>query len=808
MAVAEPLSVAAPPSAAFGRPGLAGTWAPASKQGIGTALSVASPVWFTLAQGVVTEVYYPRVDVPNTRDLQLLTLLPGGEVVEERRDMDATVARPDADALFYQVTTADRRGRFRIEKRIITDPDRPSLAMRVRFRPGAGLAGAAGAAPPDGSAAAARLFVLLAPHVFGQSSGNSARVLTRPDGRTLLVACRHTTWLCLAASHPVARASCGFAGVSDGWTDLHAHGDMRWAFTEATDGNVAVMAELAPGFADRALTLALGFGTSIEAACDHAVATADAPFRSMEMRYRSGWQRWCRGLVDLGGQSGDGGRLYRLSAMTLKAHEDKENPGAHIASLAVPWGEGSGDSNAGGYHLVWPRDLYHSATGRLAAGDKEGAVDALRYLFRTQRADGAWPQNFWVFGEPYWRGLQLDELAFPILLAWQCRRAGALPFNPYPTLVVPAAHAVARLGPVTQEERWEENGGYSPSTLASAIAGLVCAAEMAADNDDPFARQYFLEVADAWTASLEDWTYTTAGNIPPSFTEYYERVVDPAHVGGLRGAVTRVANQPGQLALPASSIIDGGFLELVRYGVRRPNDPHVLRSLAAYDAACRVETPLGPCWHRYNHDGYGQKADGGPYDGSGVGRAWPLLTGERAHYELAAGGDAAALRAALERFAGVAGMLPEQIWDSADIPERGMHIGGPTGSAAPLCWAHAEYIKLLRSLHDGSVFDCPAPVRQRYATGVPAGAPVIWKFNNKVRQRPASRPLRVEVYAPGAMHWSDDEWATIHHDPMQPRGHGVWTFAFPREAVNVRFTFYWHDEQRWEGRDFQVVTAE
>ncbi len=796
-----------PRTAAFGRPGVPGTWAPAAKQGVGTAVGVASPVWFTLAEGIVTEVYYPRVDVPNTRDLQWLALLPGGEVVEERRDMDATVTRPDPDALFYHVTTADRQGRFQIEKRIVTDPDRPSVAMRVRFRPGTGFAGAAGAAPPERSAAAVRLFVLLAPHLFGHSAGNSAQVLTQPDGRTLLVAHRFETWLCLAASHPFARASCGYAGVSDGWTDLHVHGDMRWTFHEATDGNVTLMAEMGDGFADHSFTLALGFGTTMAEACSHAVATADAPFRSLEARYRSGWQRWCRGLEDLGAHSGDGGRLFRLSAMTLKAHEDKENPGAHIASLAVPWGEASGDSNAGGYHLVWPRDLYHSATGRLAAGDKEGAVDALRYLFRTQRADGAWPQNFWVFGEPYWRGLQLDELAFPILLAWQCRRAGVLPFNPYPTLVVPAAHAVARLGPVTQEERWEENGGYSPSTLASSIASLVCAAEMAADNDDPFARQYFLEVADAWAASLEDWTYTTVGAIPPAFKEYYERVVEPAHVGGLRGALTVVANQAGRTALPASSIIDGGFLELVRYGIRRPNDPHILKSIAAYDAACRVETPVGPCWHRYNHDGYGQKADGGPYDGTGVGRAWPLLTGERAHYELAAGGDAATLRAAMEGFAGAAGMLPEQVWDSPDLPERGLRLGGPTGSAAPLCWAHAEYIKLLRSQRDGAEFDCPPPVRQRYAAGLPAGAPVIWKFNNKVRQRPASRPLRVEVYGPAAVHWTDDGWATVHHDPMQPRGHGVWTFAFPREAASVRFTFYWHDDQRWEGRDFEVVTA-
>jgi glucoamylase len=812
--VAQPQELPPPRSPAFGRPGMAPTWAAAAKQGVGTALHPASTVWFTLAEGVVTEVYYPRVDTPNTRDLQLLTLLPGGEVVEERRDMDAEVSLAAPDALAYKITTTDRRGRFQIEKRVITDPDRPSLALRVRWRPLSGTgaeppseapgtdpAGAAQAAPTE-PAGPARLFVLLAPHIYGHGAGNTARVISE-GGRTLLCACRHTTWLALAASRPFERASCGFVGASDGWTDLHAHGDMRWTFDAATDGNVALMGELAPGFAGHAFTVALGFGGSLQEAVANCLATADAPFRSLETRYRTGWKRWCQHLEDLAPASGDGGRLYRISAMTLKAHEDKENPGAHIASLAVPWGEASGDSNAGGYHLVWPRDLYHSATGRLAAGDAEGAVAALRYLFRTQRADGSWPQNFWTFGESYWRGLQLDELAFPILLAWQCHRAGALPFDPYPSLVAPAAYAVARIGPVTPQERWEENGGYSPSTLASCIAALACAAEMAAQHADPFGAQYFLEVADCWSAYLEDWTYTTLGDLAGGFTEYYERVVDPGH-DGVRRAVTIIKNQPGAEALPARSVIDGGFLELVRYGVRGPRDEHILKSIAAYDAACRVELPQGPCWHRYNHDGYGQKADGGPYNGTGIGRPWPLLTGERAHYELAAGGDARRLRAALEGFANQGGMIPEQVWDGEPLPGRGLVPGGPTGSAAPLCWAHAEYIKLLRSLRDGAVFDCPAPVRARYATGLPAGAPAIWKFNNKLRRRPAGRPLLIEVYAPAALHWSDDGWASVHHDPMEPRGHGVWTYLFPHGVGPVQFTFYWHDEQRWEGRDFEV----
>jgi glucoamylase len=787
-----------------GAPGIDPTWAPGAKQAVGTSADGRSRVWFTVAEGIVTEVYYPRVDVANTRDLQLL-IAGGGRVWEERRDLTHEISRPDPRALVCDVRGQDPDGAFAVGKRILSDPERPTVLARYRFE----------ALRPE--AAEHRLFVLLAPHMEGRGRHNHARIV-RHRGRTFLTAWRHDTYLALACSEEFAAASCGFVGSSDGWQDIAAHGHLTARYTAALDGNVAICAEVAaqPG---RAFTIAVGFGPDEGQACAAAAESLAAPFDLVERRYREGWHAYCAGLDDLSAESEDGGDLYYQSAMVLKAHEDKANPGAHIASLGIPWGEASGDTNAGGYHLVWPRDLYHTATGRLAAGDREGARAAMRYLERTQREDGSWPQNFWVYGEPYWRGLQLDEIAFPVLLAWQLEKAGVYQHNPYPALVRPAAYAIARIGPVTPQDRWEEQSGYSPSTLAAAIAALVCAAEFARADDDPAAERYFLDTADYWASRLEDWTYTTAGALP-GFAEYYERIAPSLGDGdglagdgaGEPGPIRRalvLANQPaGAPEVGEDTVIDGGFLELVRYGVRAPADPRITATLSAYDACCRAETPRGPAWYRYTHDGYGEKDDGGPYDGSGVGRPWPLLTGERAHFELAAGHEPSPLIRALEAFAQPCGLLPEQVWDREDLPERGLVRGGPTGAARPLCWAHAEYIKLLRSRRDARVFDCPEPVWDRYIRRGVRSALTVWKFNHKVRTAPASGRLRIEVYEPAALHWSADGWRKVRHDPCEPVGHGVWAYEFPpgvlRRGRTVTFTFYWPQENRWEGQDFVV----
>lgn len=794
-----PLPVPVPGLGAFGAPGAAPNWAPGRKDAVGTALQRKSPVWFTLAEGVVTEVYYPRVDLANTKDLQFLLAGPGDQdFFEERRDTRAEVELVDPRALLWDVTTTERTGRFRIHKRVLTDPARPCLVISAQITAGKGRAAPEGLRP----------HVLLAPHLADRGWGNTAN-LVRVGDRLVLTANHRDTYLALACSLPFGKASAGFVGASDGWTDLRQHGELTWEFAAAENGNVALVAAL-DGDVSKPFTLALGFGRCLADAVGNAILSADGDVRKMESDYRKAWHEYCDGLQDLSRASQDGGRQYYLSAMVVRAHEDLENPGAHIASLAVPWGEGQGDGNRAGYHLVWPRDLYHAATAALAAGDAAAALRTLHYLSRTQRADGSWPQNFWVFGEPYWHGLQLDEIAFPVLLAWQLQRAEALDWNPYPSLVAPAAYRIAKVGPVTQEERWEENGGYSPSTLAASIAALVCAAEFAQEDRDPQAARYFLDVADYWAAHLEDWTFTHSGCMP-DHREYYERIAGslakrPDMVGRSHLPVANLP--PGVGSVDECAVVDGGFLELVRYGVRRPDDPHILKTLAVYDALCKVDTPNGPAWHRYTFDGYGEKRDGAPYDGTGVGRIWPLLTGERAEYELARGHDPADLVRAMESFTTAGGMLPEQVWDSPDIPERGLVFGKPSGSAAPLVWTHAEYIKLLRSIIDGTPLDCPPPVRRRYAEGKAPDHLIIWKHGHQVANAPHDRVLRIEVYAPAALHFTTNGWREVRHEPMAPCGHGVWVLDFQEGSLPaggvLEFTFFWNDAQKWEGSNFTI----
>ena len=791
---------------AFGRPGLDSRWATGAKEGVGTACTPRSKVWFTLARGIITEVYYPRVDSANTRDLQFLITDGRTFFHEEQRDLHHRIEYLDPQALAYRLTNEDPGGRYRIVKHVVTDPEADCLLVRTRFEALVGR-------PAD--------YRLLAPRVKNRGAGNSGEIASA-DGATVLTAWREDVALALAASVPVLRASCGFVGVSDGWTDLHQDFTMDWTFATASGGNIALTAEL--DFARSGeFTLALGFGRDPDEAARAALASLRKPYAEVEARYVQEWQEWCASLADLSGQSGDGGRLQRISAMVLKAHEDKTYRGAFVASLSVPWGEAAGDSNAGGYHLCWPRDLVHIATGLLAVGDGASALRALEYLARTQNeADGSWPQNCWVDGRPYWGSLQLDEVAFPLLLAARLARAGVLADEDrrrYYPMVRAAALCLARCGPATPQERWEENAGYSPATLAVEIAALVCAAAFAELEAESALARYLREVADSWSTRLEDWTFTRCGGLVSGQREYYERiaVVRPEELD-LLGTECRVflpiANRRDPTeARSQCCIVDGGFLELVRYGVRAADDPHVLKTLPVYDALLRVDTPNGPAWRRYNHDGYGEGANGEPYDGAGIGRAWPLLTGERGHYELAAGRDALSYIQAMGRFANAGGMLPEQVWDADDLPERGLRRGHGTGSATPLAWAHAEYLRLLRSRRDGRVFDCIPEVYERYVLRRTKTGLVIWKFNHLVRAIGKDQRLRVEVAAPAELHWSPDNWTTVHHDPLVEvaPGTGIYALEFPPFTFTpgrpLQFTFYWPEADRWEGRDFVVAVA-
>ena len=786
---------------AFGWPGIEPRWTHGGKDGVGTAYAASSRIWFTLWNGIVTEVYCPTVDRPQIRDFQFL--ITDGETFfhEEKHHLSAKTKRLSRHALEYQVTNVDPERRYTIVKEIITDPHLPCLLQRSQILGDAQFL------------SRLRLYALCAPHIEVGGWGNNAYVVDI-DGRRILTAEKGGTWLALAATVPFSRLSCGYVGRSDGWTDLADNFQMDWEFDHALNGNVALTGELELKRCQE-FTIGLALGDGLHSAATTLFQALGIPFKAHQKRYRVQWNRPCGRILPLEKVSKDKGNLYHGSVSLLLAHEDKSYPGAMIASLSIPWGEAKGDEDTGGYHLVWTRDMVNSVTGLLAASHTETAFRALIYLATSQQADGGFPQNFWINGEPYWRGIQLDEVAFPILLAWRLRRDNALQdFDPYP-MVIRAAGYLIRNGPATQQERWEEAGGYSPSTLAASIAALICAASFARERGDDATGQFLEDYADFLECHIEAWTVTTDGTLVPEIKRHFIRI-HPVDVYNTcpnedpNNGIVTIANQPpgARREFAAKEIVDAGFLELVRYGVRKPDDPLITDSLRVVDAILKVETPFGPCWHRYNHDGYGQREDGGAFEGWGKGRAWPLLTGERGHYEIAAGRNVELFIRAMERFASRTGLLPEQIWDEPDRPEVHMCLGRPTGAAMPLMWAHAEYVKLLRSTFDGQVFDFIPAVADRYIVNrKECKALEIWKPNRQVCIVKNGYTLRIQAPASFRLHWSRDDWQSVEDTPSCATALGIHYLDIPvpsTQGAPIRFTFFWTTENRWEGRDYEV----
>ncbi len=394
----------------------------------------------------------------------------------------------------------------------------------------------------------------------------------------------------------------------------------------------------------------------------------------------------------------------------------------------------------------------------------------LDYLRSIQEPAGGWPQNCWLDGMPYWQGLQLDECAFPILLLDMCRRHGAVPeaeIGAYWPMVRAAAGFVLRTGPVTGQDRWEEDGGYSPFTLAVEIAALLAAADFADLAGEQALGALCRDTADAWCAGIEEWSFAagSAAAAAAGAAGHYVRIapaVDGTAAADLRGIVQIRNRDQAHTDMTADAVVSPDALALVRFGLRAADDPHVLATVATIDHTLRRELPAGPCWYRYNADGYGEHADGAPFDGTGIGRLWPLMTGERAHYELAAGrpDEARRLLGTMEALTSDGKLIPEQVWDSADLPAHELVLGRPSGSAMPLVWAHGEHVKLCRSLADGAVFDTPPQTLARYGGGVPAPRVQPWRPDWRAERMAAGRVLRLDLPRPGEVAWSTDGWAT------------------------------------------------
>ena len=557
-----------------GKPGISPTWTSSAKDGVSTSLG-GSRIWLTIGHGILNEVYWPRVDSPQIRDLGFIVADDAGFWSEVKRDAEYVLETPQSGVPAY--TALHTHDRYTLRLDFCPDPERDVVLIRARLD-----------APPT-----FKLYPLLAPHLGNTGYHNTAWI-DEVAGRIALTASGDDASLALCAVgkgrlDAFQRASTGFVGVSDGWTDFDANGGMRWTYNWAEDGNVALMGEIS----EHDVTLALGFGERHELAQTLALSSLQFDFSDVWHRQIADWGAWqssCR-LPDV--TSADLLREGRVSAAVLKIHEDEIAPGALVASLSVPWGQSRDD--AGGYHLVWSRDLVEAAGGLLAFGAVDDARRVLAYLISTQKADGHWTQNQWLDGRAFWTGVQLDETGLPIILAQALLDRNALDGLEVRPMIQRAATYLAINGPVTGQDRWEEDAGLSPFTLAVEIAALVCAANFL---EGP-AREYALQLADVWNSRIEDWMFVRGTDLARRYDVpgYYVRIAPPemAETSDPMSGFVPIKNRPPmETEQPAEQIVGLDFLGLVRLGLRLADDPGIRDSVKVADAVLKVETPNGP----------------------------------------------------------------------------------------------------------------------------------------------------------------------------------------------------------------------
>jgi len=676
--------------------GLDAHWPSAAKNGFGTSTTLASRVWFTLNNGVMTEVFYPTIDVPNVQMLQLIVVSADGKRVEtEAADTVHRVEVIDHAALLFRQTNTAKNGAYTITKTYITDTQRSSILVNVSFRWN------------EASLFSGAIYVYYDPSLNNSGMHDSAWV----EGNWL-VAADGDKASALTSSVGFEEMTNGYLGINDGLTQLNR--DRRLTpSVNASDGNVVQVGRipLAPLFPDHPsarFTLVLSFGRNAGEAKSNGETSLMKDFETARAEYVRGWHAYAKTLPRVGTKHQ---AQLNIAAMVLRGLEDKTYRGAMIASPSNPWGGGpnANEPKISGYHAVWSRDLYQVATAFLALGDRATANRALDYLFKVQqKADGSFPQNSWVDGRAIGGGLQMDQIGLPLVLAYQLQRNDRQTWLKH---IKPAADFIVRKGPATEQERWEEKRGYSPATIAAEIAGLVCAARIADINHDQAASESYLKHADEWVRQLEGWTATSNG--PLSKSSYFLRITEDSDPND----GDRIEINSGGGVYDEREIVDAGFLELVRLGIKRADDPTIVRTLKLIDQLIKVETPGGSGWYRYNHDAYGERADGGNYDGrTGTGRLWALLTGERGEYELALGNSMAAKTRldAMLSFANDGMMIPEQVWDRKESPRNELRFGEGTGSATPLAWSMAQFIRLAVNIQRRSNIETPRVVADRY----------------------------------------------------------------------------------------------
>jgi glucoamylase len=737
-----------------GGPGAAPGRGPGRKQAFGAAPGPHSLVWFTIAEGNLSEVFYPSLDRPVLHSLRFVAAAEGTGPFD---DSDATHEIKWLEPGIPCFTVETRHPEYGLTTEYIVDPEGNALIITGHFRPEL----------PD-----VRLYLQAVPHDLGDG-----HVLDREP--PALAARQGRVWMMLTG--PFGRCSAGYLNSSDLRVDLLDNdGRVTAEYDAATRGHVALGAELA--VAGGPFQLCLGFGGSLGAAEDAAMSALSRGATAVREGLTRAWRAQSGTDRNLLKVAGDGGALTLSSVAVLRCLEDKRRPGAFVSAPAASWADPAHRA-----HVVCNRDLCHIASALLDAGDAEPALRALAFLETTQREDGSWPLRYSVSGVAEEGGWDLGQIALPILLAWRLGVAGALNRDPYPRLLRQAAVCLLSLGPATVADRWLDGGeGASPSSLAAAVAALLAAAEFADDAHEPAAAEHLRVVADYWQSSVERWTFLEA-------EQRYVRLAADLDTGAQSGDA---------VSLEA--------LELVRRGLRRHDDPRVLSTLSRADSDLRVSLPEGSGWRRFTGDTYGEAEDGTPADddGSGQGHVWPLLAGERAHYALAAGKPVAEYLHILEACAGPELLLSEQVWDGDDLPQRGLAPGRANGGAAPFGWAHAEYVRLVAAFARSSLPDRIEPILRRYADGPSELAPLVWHHGHRIRRFPSGHPLRVQLKRRGAIVWTTDGWATSRVEQTRDTGLGFWVADLATRDVAPGGAVEWtvsYSDGRWEGGNYRLT---
>ena len=718
-------------------PGAMSHFALARKDCVGTALSDRSKVWYTVADGVLSDVYYPTNDTTNNETLQYIVTDGSTFTDLQTRDMTYTAQALDKRALTCRVVAKAKSGKYRITTDFLTDPNRPSVILHSRFEALKGKTrdykvyarfdpnlNGNGGGPPDNAGADT-----------GATQGN---VLVGSDTVTATNAANrdYAQPVFSALDGGFTQVSNGYAGAaSDGLKQLDSARKLTATYTDAAPGNLVQTGQVDLGH-DGTFTVALAFGSTKDAAVGNAKSTLRTPLWLTALQYLVGWHRYDRALVepkrprnvsrDEWEQLLD---TYYVSANYIKAATDKTFPGATSAAMASPWGQAieAGDKDLtyfGSYREVFGRDLYEAWTAAYLAGDRKLATDMTRFLFeRQQLPDGSMPRNSLTNGKqaPDSFNTQLDECAYPLIMALAVGLTGR---DYYTAHIRPAANFVATHGPNFGPERWEEQDGFSPSTISAEIAGLVAAAKIAEMNGDKDSAAVWRGVADEFQRNLKKWTLTTNG--PASPQPYFIRL---SKTGDPNAAITYNVGNGGP-TLDQRAVIDAGFLEYARLGLMKANDPDIVRSLKVVDATIKASTVNGDGFFRYNGDGYGDGAtDGHPWAPSnkGSGHPWPVLAGERGQWELGQGDTTNALKRAkaMARMGYGVGLIPEQVWELPDLPRSpfgtdptiasiGFQNGESVGSAAALTWSAAQFVRLMLIIGSGDPLDRPEYTYDRY----------------------------------------------------------------------------------------------